>query len=71
MGNNTLPFKGDNSIFGKTVLNTEDDDDFFKEIRASFGAHSPNLDIGEGEGKRRFSSWSISGHLIGEKMIGM
>ena len=66
MGNGELPFKGDCSVFKENVLKTQDDDEFFKEIRASFGAHATNLKNGKNPEKRRFASWSIEGGLIGE-----
>lgn len=49
---NTKPFENDNRIFNDTRL-SKDDTEYFKHIRAAFGAHPVNLkdDI------KRFASW--------------
>ncbi|WP_256383846.1 hypothetical protein [Photobacterium toruni] len=55
---NLLPFKGEKFIFSERVFD-KDDNDYFKEIRACFGAHPVNLN---GEGKeKRFASWPYEG----------
>lgn len=59
-GNSTkqMPFKGEKSIFRERIFD-KDDSDYFKEIRACFGAHPVNLN---GEGKeKRFASWPYEG----------
>jgi len=57
----SIPFKGDSSIFQKIYFQ-EDDNGYFKEIRACFGAHSVNLDSEQGQkNSRKFASWS--GHF--------
>ena len=61
-----LPFKGDNSVFRENILETKDDDEFFKELRASFGAHPSNLNNGRNREKKRYASWSIQGNIINE-----
>ena len=43
MGKESLPFTDDKSIFNNNILNTQNDDEFFKELRACFGAHPVNL----------------------------
>lgn len=48
------PFKGDCSIFEQQ--DGLDDDDYFKHIRACFGAHPVNLNLNGGT-KRYFASW--------------
>ncbi|EMR34354.1 hypothetical protein [Vibrio harveyi] len=59
-GNSTklMPFKGEKSVFRERIFD-KDDSDYFKEIRACFGAHPVNLN---GEGKeKRFASWPYEG----------
>ncbi|MBB1440603.1 hypothetical protein H5202_18375 [Shewanella sp. SG41-4] len=51
-------FKGEKLIFNERIFD-KDDNDYFKEVRACFGAHPVNLD---GEGKeKRFASWPYEG----------
>ncbi len=52
------PFKGENNCFEIKDMSC-DDDSYFKEIRARFGAHPINLD-GE-NGERLFASWPHDG----------
>jgi len=52
------PFKGANNCFESKSISC-DDDSYFKEIRARFGAHPINLD-GE-NGERLFASWPHDG----------
>jgi len=58
-----LPFDGDKTCFSD-ILFCQDDNKYFKLIRACFGAHSVNLeDYFTGTHKeRRFASWS-GGHF--------
>lgn len=51
-----LPFDGQYQCFKNRVYEHKDDNTYFKEIRACFGAHPVNL---QGEnGERLFASWS-------------
>ena len=56
--NEKLPLKGDSSVFNRKYYD-KDDNAYFKEIRACFGAHSVKLDEDE-NGYRKFASWSGS-----------
>jgi hypothetical protein len=60
------PFKGKSHIFKKKVshLSHCDDDDYFREIRAIFGAHPTSL-RGDG-GEKMFASWPHDHSLRGE-----
>ena len=60
MNTNSIPFKGDNSVFEKEI----DDNDYWKEIRAAFAAHQVNLKGNEGE--KKFASWSGGGFGTGD-----
>jgi hypothetical protein len=56
------PFDGDQSIF--QGAETKDDNQYFKELRARFGAHPVNLKDKK-SGERHFASWphnSLDGH---------
>lgn len=56
---NKLPLKDRSTIFKKYVFTDMDDDDYFKQIRACFGAHPVNLE-GVNKNKkenRLFASW--------------
>lgn len=52
----SVPFKGDKSIF-KDRLFENDDNDYFKQIRASYGAHPVNLNPNKSKEQRYFASW--------------
>lgn len=57
-GCKSRPFNGEKSIFNQRLFD-EDDNRYFKEIRACFGAHPVNLN---GENKeKRFASWPYEG----------
>ncbi|MDU2730681.1 hypothetical protein [Pantoea sp.] len=60
------PFKGQAHLFKNKVqhLSHCDDDDYFREIRAIFGAHPTALRSGEGE--RMFASWPHDHSFKGE-----
>lgn len=60
------PFKGQSTIFKNKVqhLSHCDDDDYFREIRAIFGAHPTSLK-GE-QGERMFASWPHDHSFNGE-----
>ncbi len=51
-----VPFEKECECFSDKILD-EDDNSYFKTIRASFGAHPVNLD-GEEKGEKCFASWS-------------
>lgn len=53
-----MPFKGERIIFRERIFD-KDDSEYFKEIRACFGAHPVNL-YGEGK-EKRFASWPYEG----------
>lgn len=52
----TLPFKGERTCFNDRLFTEEDDNSYFKSIRACFGAHPVNLKCG-GKTSKRFASW--------------
>lgn len=52
-----IPFKGERKIFEDNIFE-EDDNTFFKSIRACFGAHPVNLDEYGKKDERKFASWS-------------
>lgn len=60
-----LPFRDKNHIFKKTVFTKLNDDDYFKQIRACFGAHPVNLNATNSNNKeeRLFASWPYRGHF--------
>ena len=51
-----IPFEGNKDIFHKE----KDDNQYWKEIRATFAAHPSNID-GKETGEHRFASWSGGG----------
>jgi hypothetical protein len=61
--NNKIPFKGIHEIFKGNQLDL-DDNDYFKEVRAMFGAHPVNLN-GQGD-QKWFASWPYD-HLTTDK----
>ena len=50
----TIPFSGDRECFSDRLFDEEDDNTYFKSIRACFGAHPVNLN---NSGNKRFASW--------------
>jgi len=50
----TIPFSDDRECFSDRLFNEEDDNTYFKSIRACFGAHPVNLN---NSGNKRFASW--------------
>lgn len=54
----SIPFKDENTIFSNKLVDV-DDANYFKEIRACFGAHPVNLNPKD-KGKR-FASWPFDG----------
>lgn len=57
----TLPFEGERSCFSDRIFD-EDDNSYFKSIRASFGAHPVNLNPNQTSSKR-FASWPFNSHM--------
>jgi hypothetical protein len=55
----TLPFAAEKECFSSRLFN-EDDNTYFKSIRASFGAHPVNLNQ---SGSKRFASWPFDSHI--------
>lgn len=55
---NKIPFADNYICFTGNVFN-QDDNTYFKTIRACFGAHSVNLNISKNE-EKNFASWSYS-----------
>lgn len=60
-----IPFKNENESFEGKILE-EDDNDYFKTLRASFGAHPVNLN-GREKGEKYFASWS--GDILDEYSV--
>lgn len=54
-----IPFKGERKIFEDNIFG-EDDNTFFKSIRACFGEHSVKLNGYGKDGERKFASWSVN-----------
>ena len=55
----TLPFSGEKECFTNRLFD-EDDNSYFKSIRASFGAHPVNLNDTD---CKRFASWPYDNHM--------
>lgn len=71
--NSNLPFKGENIIFSNklSLLSFEDDNHYFKTLRACFGAHSVDLNFRKNpevsETDRFYASWPNEGkHLVSD-----
>lgn len=56
----TVPFAGEKMCFADRIFSNEDDNSYFKTIRASFGAHPVNLNQSN---SKRFASWPFDSHL--------
>lgn len=56
----TIPFAGEKKCFGNRIFASEDDNSYFKTIRASFGAHPVNLNQSN---SKRFASWPFDSHM--------
>ncbi|WP_379962574.1 hypothetical protein [Edwardsiella ictaluri] len=56
----TLPFEGESSCFDNRLFTEEDDNSYFKSIRACFGAHPVNL---KHSNTKRFASWPFDSHF--------
>lgn len=64
----SIPFKGNSYIF-RSKINSEDDNDYFKTIRACFGAHPVNLvDPSNPKCKqsKRFASWPYEDSFLSD-----
>ncbi|MEZ9781376.1 hypothetical protein AB4292_12275 [Vibrio cyclitrophicus] len=55
----TLPFAGEKKCFANRLFADEDDNSYFKTIRACFGAHPVNLTQSN---TKRFASWPFDSH---------
>lgn len=56
----TIPFENENSIFNDCRL-YKDDNEYFKHIRAAFGAHPVEIREGKNKNKiERYASWPVS-----------
>lgn len=55
----TLPFAGEKKCFASRLFADEDDNSYFKTIRACFGAHPVNLNQSN---TKRFASWPFDSH---------
>jgi hypothetical protein len=56
----TLPFSGEKECFRDRLFDEEDDNTYFKSIRACFGAHPVNLNHSS---SKRFASWPFDSHM--------
>jgi hypothetical protein len=56
----TLPFSGEKECFRERLFNEEDDNTYFKSIRACFGAHPVNLNHSN---SKRFASWPFDSQM--------
>ena len=56
----TLPFAGEKKCFVNRLFVDEDDNSYFKTIRACFGAHPVNLNQSD---TKRFASWPFDSHF--------
>jgi len=56
----TLPFSGEKECFRDRLFNEEDDNTYFKSIRACFGAHPVNLNHSN---SKRFASWPFDSQI--------
>lgn len=56
----TVPFAGEKKCFANRIFSNEDDNSYFKTIRASFGAHPVNLNQSN---YKRFASWPFDSDL--------
>lgn len=55
----TVPFRGEKKCFSNRLFPNEDDDTYFKTIRACFGAHPVALNQSN---SKRFASWPFDSH---------
>jgi hypothetical protein len=60
MIDNKEPFNGEMKCFKDRIFENEDDNNYFKIIRACFGAHPVNLNQ---ENSKRFASWPFPSHI--------
>lgn len=59
INNQTLPFAGERRCFSERIFD-EDDNSYFKSIRACFGAHPVNLNQST---SKRFASWPFDSYI--------
>lgn len=55
-----IPFSGEKKCFNERLFPSEDDNNYFKTIRACFGAHP--VDLKQSKSKR-FASWPFESHV--------
>ncbi|MFT6256991.1 MAG: hypothetical protein ACJAT8_001530 [Cellvibrionaceae bacterium] len=55
----TIPFTGEKKCFANRLFADEDDNSYFKTVRACFGAHPVNLNQSN---TKRFASWPFDSH---------
>ncbi|WP_176502991.1 hypothetical protein [Cobetia sp. 5-11-6-3] len=60
IADNKDPFSGDKICFKDRLFADEDDNNYFKTIRACFGAHPVNL---KQDNSKRFASWPFPSHF--------
>lgn len=65
INNNTLPFSNEQECFKNRLFDNEDDNTYFKSIRACFGAHPVNL---KNTNSRRFASWPFDSHMSNSEL---
>lgn len=58
----TVPFKNEKRCFRNRLIEHEDDDTYFKTLRACFGAHPVSLKLKQPDSKH-FASWPFKSHL--------
>lgn len=56
----SVPFKNEKSCFSNRLIEHEDDNTYFKTLRACFGAHPVSLNQSD---SKRFASWPFKSHL--------
>ncbi|MEL0636273.1 hypothetical protein V6259_05755 [Marinomonas sp. TI.3.20] len=56
----TVPFKGEKKCFHNRLIEREDDNTYFKTLRACFGAHPVELNQSN---SKRFASWPFKSYL--------
>lgn len=56
----TVPFKGEKRCFHNRLIEQEDDNSYFKTLRACFGAHPVSLNQLD---SKRFASWPFKSYL--------
>ena len=60
INHNNVPFSGEKKYFDNRLFPNEDDNSYFKTIRACFGAHPVELNQSD---TKRFASWPFDSHF--------